>query len=294
MKDELKQARVQGLKLVKVAYGNDDDQKSFQQTQGLLQAVPEPEGHHLARPRSASRRRPGTSPAPSTRARSQLTGLGTPNQMRKYVKDGTVAEVRAVEPGGPRLPRRLRRRRAGLRADHRRARARRSRPASSASAPSARTVRSSSARRPFRHGQHRPVQLLSYQPPAARAAPARRRSRSGRRFMQRVCFLLKVRPDRLDEYRERHAAVWPEMLDALRGHRLAQLLALPARGRAARRLPGDRGLRRGPGGMEATEVNARWQAEMAPFFEDLDGRPDEGVRRPRRGLPSRDEIRDSP
>jgi L-rhamnose mutarotase len=31
--------------------------------------------------------------------------------------------------------------------------------------------------------------------------------------------------------------------------------------------------------MEATEVNARWQAEMAPFFEGLDGRrPDEGFR----------------
>ncbi len=30
--------------------------------------------------------------------------------------------------------------------------------------------------------------------------------------------------------------------------------------------------------MEATEVNARWQAEMAPFFESLDGsRPDEAM-----------------
>jgi L-rhamnose mutarotase len=30
--------------------------------------------------------------------------------------------------------------------------------------------------------------------------------------------------------------------------------------------------------MEKTEVNARWQAEMAPFFEGLDGRrPDEGL-----------------
>jgi L-rhamnose mutarotase len=28
--------------------------------------------------------------------------------------------------------------------------------------------------------------------------------------------------------------------------------------------------------MAATEVNARWQAEMASFFVDLDGRPDEG------------------
>jgi L-rhamnose mutarotase len=34
--------------------------------------------------------------------------------------------------------------------------------------------------------------------------------------MERVCFLLQVRPDRLDEYRARHRAVWPEMLAALR------------------------------------------------------------------------------
>ena len=34
--------------------------------------------------------------------------------------------------------------------------------------------------------------------------------------MERVCFLLKVRRERLAEYKERHKAVWPEMLDALR------------------------------------------------------------------------------
>ena len=34
--------------------------------------------------------------------------------------------------------------------------------------------------------------------------------------MERVCFELRVRPERLEEYRERHAAVWPEMLAALR------------------------------------------------------------------------------
>ena len=34
--------------------------------------------------------------------------------------------------------------------------------------------------------------------------------------MERVCFELRVRPDRLEEYRERHTAVWPEMLAALR------------------------------------------------------------------------------
>ena len=34
--------------------------------------------------------------------------------------------------------------------------------------------------------------------------------------MTRVCFISRVRPDRLDDYRSRHAAVWPEMLEALR------------------------------------------------------------------------------
>ena len=34
--------------------------------------------------------------------------------------------------------------------------------------------------------------------------------------MRRVCFTLQVDPTRLGEYRERHAAVWPEMLIALR------------------------------------------------------------------------------
>ena len=34
--------------------------------------------------------------------------------------------------------------------------------------------------------------------------------------MARYCFQLRVRPERLDEYKARHRAVWPEMLAALR------------------------------------------------------------------------------
>lgn len=34
--------------------------------------------------------------------------------------------------------------------------------------------------------------------------------------MERVCFRLSVRPDRLEEYKARHREVWPEMLEALR------------------------------------------------------------------------------
>lgn len=85
--------------------------------------------------------------------------------------------------------------------------------------------------------------------------------------MERVCFELRVRADRLDEYRERHRAVWPEMLAALRQAGWGNYsLFLRDDGMligycetedfaAARRA------------MEATAVDARWQAEMAPLFE---------------------------
>ena len=93
---------------------------------------------------------------------------------------------------------------------------------------------------------------------------------------RRVCFLLQVRPDRVDEYRERHRAVWPEMRQALRdaGWRNYSLFLrgdgllvgyLECEDFAAARAA-----------MDATEINARWQAEMGDLFEDLGGqRPDE-------------------
>ena len=48
MKTELAKPEYSKLKLVATVYGNDDDQKSFQEAQGLLRQVPEPQGHHLA------------------------------------------------------------------------------------------------------------------------------------------------------------------------------------------------------------------------------------------------------
>ncbi|MFI6514910.1 L-rhamnose mutarotase [Spirillospora sp. NPDC050679] len=96
--------------------------------------------------------------------------------------------------------------------------------------------------------------------------------------MRRVCFLLKVRRDRLEEYRARHAEVWPEMKAALRetGWRNYSLF-LREDGLLVGYLETD-DFEAARAAMERTEVNARWQAEMAPFFEDLDGRPDEGMR----------------
>lgn len=94
--------------------------------------------------------------------------------------------------------------------------------------------------------------------------------------MQRVCFLLKVRQDRLEEYTRRHADVWPEMLEALRRTGWTNYsLFLREDGLLVGYFETP-DLQAALDGMAATDVNARWQADMAPFFESLDGRrPDE-------------------
>ena len=90
--------------------------------------------------------------------------------------------------------------------------------------------------------------------------------------MPRVCFTLQVRPDRLAEYRERHAAVWPEMLRALRdaGWRDYQLF-LRDDGLLVGIVETD-DLAAAQAAVDATEVSVRWEAEMAPFFATGDGR----------------------
>src|SRR3954465_13061670 len=97
MKDELKQPKYKGMKLVKIAYGNDDDQKSFQETQGLLQAYPNLKG--IISPTTvgiaAAARYLDSS---KYKGKVQLTGLGRPNMMRKFVKDGTVTAFELWDP----------------------------------------------------------------------------------------------------------------------------------------------------------------------------------------------------
>jgi L-rhamnose mutarotase len=89
--------------------------------------------------------------------------------------------------------------------------------------------------------------------------------------MRRVCFVLQVKPERLEEYKMRHRAVWPDMLAALREtgwHNYSLFLREDgllvgyvetedfARARAA---------------MTTREVNQRWQREMSDFFVQPDG-----------------------
>jgi L-rhamnose mutarotase len=96
--------------------------------------------------------------------------------------------------------------------------------------------------------------------------------------MQRVCFLLKVKPDRLEEYKVRHQTVWPDMLAALRDtgwHNYSLFLRDDGLLVGYLETPDFDAAR---AGMADSDVNARWQDEMAPFFEELEGRrPDQGL-----------------
>jgi len=97
MKTELAKPEYSKLKLVKVAYGNDDDQKSFQEAQGLMQSYPNlkvivaPTTVGIA----AAARYIGSS---SYKGKVAVTGLGLPNQMRQYVKDSTVKKFALWNP----------------------------------------------------------------------------------------------------------------------------------------------------------------------------------------------------
>ncbi|SEH81550.1 MULTISPECIES: rhamnose ABC transporter substrate-binding protein [unclassified Leifsonia] len=85
------------VKLVDTVYGNDDDQTSFDKTAALLQTHPNLKG--IISPTTvgiaAAARYLSTSDA---KGKVKLTGLGTPNQMRAYVKDGTVDEFALWNP----------------------------------------------------------------------------------------------------------------------------------------------------------------------------------------------------
>jgi L-rhamnose mutarotase len=96
--------------------------------------------------------------------------------------------------------------------------------------------------------------------------------------MQRVCFQLQVRPDRIAEYVERHRAVWPQMLEAIRdaGRRNYSLFLR------------DDGLLIGyyetdddaasAAALAADPRTAAWEAQSAELFVALDGgRPDQGA-----------------
>ncbi|MET4096369.1 rhamnose ABC transporter substrate-binding protein [Arthrobacter sp. UYCu712] len=85
------------IKLVAKVYGDDNDTKSFQEAQGLMQAHPNLKG--IISPTTvgiaATARYLSTS---AYKGKVALTGLGLPNEMRPFVKDGTVKEFALWDP----------------------------------------------------------------------------------------------------------------------------------------------------------------------------------------------------
>jgi len=84
--------------------------------------------------------------------------------------------------------------------------------------------------------------------------------------VQRICFVLQVKKERLDEYKERHRSVWPEMKNALRktGWHNYSLFLRPG-GLLVGYLETD-DFARARADMATREVNQKWQREMADFF----------------------------
>ncbi|KZE39526.1 L-rhamnose mutarotase [Microbacterium sp. T32] len=96
--------------------------------------------------------------------------------------------------------------------------------------------------------------------------------------MNRYCFTLRVLAEHLGEYRRHHEAVWPEMQQALRetGWRNYSLFLRPD-GLLIGYVESLLGFDELQAAMGAREVNARWQAEMARFFDSSEGTPDTGL-----------------
>lgn len=90
--------------------------------------------------------------------------------------------------------------------------------------------------------------------------------------MQRVCFLLNVRPDKLEEYKARHREVWPDMIRALRESGWSNYsLFLRPDGVLVGYLE-TRDFGRALAEMNRRAVNEQWQSEMAPYFLPQNGK----------------------
>lgn len=88
--------------------------------------------------------------------------------------------------------------------------------------------------------------------------------------MKRVAFLLKVKQDKIEEYKKHHEAVWPEMLDALRRtgwHNYS--LFMRDDGLLFGYFEAEESFAKSLEGMSREEINAKWQDFMAPYFENL-------------------------
>ena len=86
--------------------------------------------------------------------------------------------------------------------------------------------------------------------------------------MKRIGFVLKIKPDKIEEYKEHHENVWPEMREALRRqgwHNYS--LFMREDGLLFGYFETPESFEAALAGMEEEPINTRWQDFMAPYFE---------------------------
>ena len=87
-----------GLKLVDTVYGDDAPEKSATEAQALLAKYPDLKAINAPTTVGIAAAAQVLSTSP-LKGKVQVTGLGTPNQMRQYIKDGTVKSFSLWDPG---------------------------------------------------------------------------------------------------------------------------------------------------------------------------------------------------
>jgi len=84
---------------------------------------------------------------------------------------------------------------------------------------------------------------------------------------QRMAFVLRVRPEKLDEYLEAHRHVWPELLAAMRDAGVRNYTIFRHGNEMFGYFESD-DLEAVSDHMAALEVNTRWQDAMADLLEE--------------------------
>jgi len=90
--------------------------------------------------------------------------------------------------------------------------------------------------------------------------------------MKRVGFILKISPDRVQEYKELHRAVWPEMMDALRRNGWSRYsLFMGEDGLLFGYFETPESFGDALERMSKEEVNHKWQELVAPYVDNPNG-----------------------
>ena len=97
--------------------------------------------------------------------------------------------------------------------------------------------------------------------------------------MKRVGFVFKIKKEKINEYKEHHKKVWPEMLEALRKHGWRNYsIFLKPDGTLFGYFEAEKSFDKSLNGMSGEEINEKWRKFMKPYFDNInENNPDEAM-----------------